>query len=137
MLTGKDWIFAPLVASMLSDDDDERDQIVKELIDDEGAKRMKILYKSPGMAPEVKEIENDLKVLQELVGGYIETVRFNGITMIINEEGKLKGLPVNFLMVGNGCAQAIVGPVIFCRSEGVDFTSLKDEDIEMIQEVLI
>jgi len=36
MLTGKDWIFAPLVASMLSDDDDERDQIVKELIDDEG-----------------------------------------------------------------------------------------------------
>ena len=98
---------------------------------------MKVVYREPGKSPEVREIENDLKVLQELVGGYIETIRFNGITMIINEEGKLKGLPVNFLMVGNGYAQAIVGPVIFCRSEGFDFTSLQDEDIEMIQEVLI
>lgn len=98
---------------------------------------MKVVYKEPGKSPEVREIDNDLKVLQELVGGYIETVRFNDITMIINEEGKLNGLPVNFLMVGNGYAQAIVGPVIFCRSEGFDFTSLKDEDIEMIQEALI
>lgn len=98
---------------------------------------MKVVYREPGKSPEVREIDNDLKVLQELVGGYIETVRFNDITMIINEEGKLNGLPVNFLMVGNGYAQAIVGPVIFCRSEGFDFTSLKDEDIEMIQEALI
>lgn len=98
---------------------------------------MKVVYREPGKSPEVREIDNDLKVLQELVGGYIETVRFNDITMIINEEGKLNGLPVNFLMVDNGCAQAIVGPVIFCRSEGFDFTSLKDEDIEMIQEALI
>ena len=98
---------------------------------------MKVIYKKPGEAPEIREVENDLKPLQELVGGYIETIPINGITMIINEEGKLKGLPVNFLMVGNGYAQAIVGPVIFCRSEGFDFTSLQDEDIEMIQEVLI
>ena len=99
---------------------------------------MKVVYKEPGKSPEVREIDNDLKVLQELVGGYIETVRYNNLTMIINEEGKLKGLPINFFVLhGDLSSEAIVGPVIFCRSEGFDFTSLQDEDIEMIQEALI
>ena len=52
-------------------------------------------------AAEFKIIENskdepDLKAAQEFVGGYVEGIIFpNGDYLIINEEGKLKGLPYN------------------------------------------
>ena len=52
-------------------------------------------------AAEFKIIENskeepDLKAAQEFVGGYVEGITFpNGDYLIINEEGKLKGLPLN------------------------------------------
>jgi len=40
--------------------------------------------------------EPDLKSAQEFVGGYVEGITFpNGDYLIINEEGKLKNLPVN------------------------------------------
>ena len=50
---------------------------------------------------ELKIIENakdepDLKAAQEFVGGYVEGITFpNGDYLIINEEGKLKNLPLN------------------------------------------
>ena len=40
--------------------------------------------------------EPSLKEAQEFVGGYVEGITFpNGDYLIINEEGKLKGLPLN------------------------------------------
>ena len=40
--------------------------------------------------------EPDLKTAQEFVGGYVEGITFpNGDYLIINEEGKLMGLPLN------------------------------------------
>ena len=40
--------------------------------------------------------EPSLKEAQEFVGGYVEGIIFpNGDYLIINEEGKLKGLPYN------------------------------------------
>ena len=40
--------------------------------------------------------EPTLESAQEFVGGYVEGITFpNGDYLIINEEGKLKGLPVN------------------------------------------
>ena len=40
--------------------------------------------------------EPSLKEAQEFVGGYVEGITFpNGDYLIINEEGKLKGLPYN------------------------------------------
>ena len=40
--------------------------------------------------------EPGLKSAQEFVGGYVQGIEFpNGDYMIMNEEGKLKGLPVN------------------------------------------
>ena len=50
---------------------------------------------------ELKIIENvkdepDLKAAQDFVGGYVEGIPFpNGDYLIINEEGKLMGLPIN------------------------------------------
>ena len=40
--------------------------------------------------------EPDLKAAQEFVGGMVQGIQFpNGDYMIINEEGKLMGLPLN------------------------------------------
>ena len=40
--------------------------------------------------------EPGLKSAQEFVGGYVEGISFpNGDYLIVNEEGKLRGLPVN------------------------------------------
>ena len=40
--------------------------------------------------------EPDLKAAQDFVGGYVEGIPFpNGDYLIINEEGKLIGLPLN------------------------------------------
>ena len=43
-----------------------------------------------------KKDEPDLKAAQAFVGGYVEGISFpNGDYLIINEEGKLMGLPLN------------------------------------------
>ena len=40
--------------------------------------------------------EPDLKAAQDFVGGYVEGIPFpNGDYLIVNEEGKLKNLPLN------------------------------------------
>ena len=40
--------------------------------------------------------EPDLKAAQQFVGGYVEGIPFpNGDYLIVNEEGKLKNLPLN------------------------------------------
>ena len=64
--------------------------------------------------------EGSLKVLQTAVGGYVQAIDLNHtVTMWINEEGKLEGLPLNFhgtmfwsARFGFGTDQ-IVGDVVF------------------------
>ena len=62
---------------------------------------MKVIRKRPGEYPEMIEIENTLEALQHEVGGYIETVWAQNLpgTMIVNEEGRLKKLKPNILLV--------------------------------------
>lgn len=95
---------------------------------------MKIIVKKAGQMPEVKEVENELRVFNEIVGGYIETVSvIDNIFCVCNEEGKLKGLPMNMFLNG----ELIVGDVFFCAFEGEDFVSLEDYQIEAIMISLI
>lgn len=82
----------------------------------------------------IMEIDNTLKMFQELVEGYIETTSFDGlrqkgIIIVCNEEGLLKGLDPN----ENVYPFFIVGNVIFTsyNNEG-DFVSLTDEQVEYI-----
>ena len=87
---------------------------------------MKIIVKEVNKQPEVREIENELSVLQELVDGYIEVVRIDDILLICNEEGKLQGLPPNF-SIGH---DTIVGTAVFVGFDGSeDFTSLTDMQV--------
>ena len=59
-----------------------------------------------------------LKEMQKIVDGYIEVVGLrDGRIMVLNEEGKLKGMKLN-----EGATQMfgfdwVVGPVLVCPSE--------------------
>lgn len=59
---------------------------------------MKKLLKADGTITDIKE-EVTLALAQELVGGYIEfaplSAEHGNTQIIVNEEGLLKGLPVN------------------------------------------
>lgn len=82
-----------------------------------------ILYKSDGTSQAVQPQDGQkfgLAELQQMVGGYIEVVPLSeGQLMVLNEEGKLRGLAVNreatvvalpFLGVGD----FIVGDALVC-----------------------
>ena len=63
-----------------------------------------------------------LKMLQDLVGGYIETVPAQppGTVLIVNEEGKLRGMAYNARAtnISRLYGDNIVGIAVMCRAEG-------------------
>lgn len=94
---------------------------------------MRIVIKKANELPEVKEIKGTLENLKEIVGGYIECFPVYGnILCVCNEEGKLLGLPVNFLFMND----VIVGDVFFCAGGEEDFESLNDEQVEDIMLIM-
>lgn len=90
-----------------------------------------IIYLPGGIKNEVKPKNGKyftLEELQTIVGGYIECVYLkDNMTMVVNEEGKLKGLPCNGLATEityqngfidqNGFVDVIVGPALVCQSK--------------------
>lgn len=90
---------------------------------------MKAILKAVGKPPEVIDIDNDLKALQEAVDGYIEVLGVgDNVLMICDEEGKLKGKPYNFDLGHD----IIVGDVLFVKSSGEDFTDLDDVSANVV-----
>lgn len=90
---------------------------------------MRVVYKVPGEHASVIEIPNNLRLLQELVGGYIETVPCDSdAIMIVNEEGKILGLEPNVLL-GN---DVVVGNLIVVGDGGEDFAEL---DLDRAKEI--
>lgn len=61
------------------------------------AEMINVLVVEPQKAPYMKEIESSLESLQKEVGGYIESTYpwVDPVALIVNEEGKLEGLPYN------------------------------------------
>ena len=96
---------------------------------------MRAIYKYPGKDPQRVEIGNELGVLQQIVGGYIETVRIsdNGI-LVMNEEGKLLGLEPNFYLGAIG--DTIVGPVLVVGKNGDEFADLPEDEAEEISRIM-
>ncbi len=69
------------------------------------------------------EIDNTLEALQNLVGGYIETLTvFEDAVLIFNEEGRLRGMPYNCTF----CGVNLVGPVVLAGVDGDEFTDAPD-----------
>ena len=79
---------------------------------------MKAIRKKPGYEPELIDIDNTLKALQQEVGGYIEAVTLPyGAALICNEEGRILGLPDN----GRVCGVDVVGTVLIVGTKGEEF----------------
>ena len=96
---------------------------------------MRIIYKEPGKEPRTMIIPNTLKMLQDLVGGCIETLKIaDNVVMIFNEEGKLLDLAPNFFV--GAIADVILGPVIIAGEDGDEFTSLSEDNIAFISGIL-
>lgn len=93
---------------------------------------MKALLIEPGQYPKSIELENSLPALQKAVGGYIEvTYPFEEMVgLIMNEEGKLMGLPLNrALYTEEGELYDIVaGPFLAVGLTSDDFRSLTKEE---------
>ena len=97
-----------------------------------------VLLVSPGKAPELISIANELSSLQEAVEGNIETAHFlrEGAVIICNEEGKLDGLPASrVLFDGDEMCDAICGDFLIAGDTGEDFASLDDEQVSHYKEL--
>ena len=80
---------------------------------------MRAVAKRPGEPGKVITIDNDLKALQDYVGGYIETYTIShNVTVICNEEGRILDLPYNVTFVGH----RFCGPILIVGVKGDDFT---------------
>lgn len=80
---------------------------------------MRILYKTPNdITFRELVVPNQLKVLQDLVGGYIETVTIAEDAVIIcNEEGRIIGQEFNCEF----CGVNFVGPILIVGVDGEEF----------------
>ena len=96
--------------------------------------KIMVAVKKVDEAVDFVEIDNTLEAVQAIVGGYIEIVEVDdGLYMVCDEEGKLKGKAFNFELNGD----YIVGDVFFVRvdDEG-DFASLDENDIYDIEDLI-
>lgn len=97
---------------------------------------MRILVIEPERRPEVREINDSLEAMQELVGGLIQPIYpFNDlVALVCNDEGKLMDLPANRgLRDERGQIYDIVCGTFFLCGAPADtdhFTSLTSEQIE-------
>lgn len=102
---------------------------------------MKGIVITPAMEIRVQEFSAPLyESLGAAVGGYIEHVLPRGLErpycLICNEEGRLKGLPVNpiasWLYGMQEHGQPIVGTIVLMKDEARDIVGLSSEDMDKL-----
>lgn len=99
--------------------------------------KIRVLIVEPEKAPRLAYIENELEAMQEIVGGFIQTVKpqqFEDDAIIVcNEEGKLLDLQPNaYICYADGMPyDYICGTFFICRApeDSEDFGSLTDEQL--------
>ena len=99
---------------------------------------LSVLKIAPGQYPQQVEIDNDLKALQQAVGGTIAAVYpfADPVAIICNDEGKLMGLPLNrALRDENGqMYDAVAGTFLVVGLDEEDFVSLSPELAQKYEE---
>ena len=84
--------------------------------------------KKPGAQPEIIEVDNTLKALQQEVSGYIETVTIAPDAVVIcNEKGVLLGMPYNCRFFGVD----VVGPILVVGRNKDEFCDVPEADFLM------
>jgi hypothetical protein len=98
---------------------------------------IQVVIVEPFKRPYKKLIPNTLEAMQEIVGGYIEHVSFATtkrgarLGIILNEEGKLIGLPANRIIHGKGGSDVFAGTFyITAHNLEGDSISLTNEECE-------
>ncbi len=88
---------------------------------------MQVVYVEPSKPAYRAEIENSLRGEQRAVGGHIEAVPLqDGVYIVCNEEGKLRGMEANRRIQGS----VIVGPFFVVGTDGEEFCSLTEDETE-------
>ena len=106
---------------------------------------MKVLVITTKGEYEEREIDNNLKTLQDIVGGYIEYVDISqdGLQMIINEEGKILDLEYNLgaTLLYNTTHlynDMILGNAIIVNTDDEgENKSITKEDIDTVKELIV
>lgn len=101
--------------------------------------KLSVLLVEPGKCPEVIEIEDTLEAMQNIVGGDIEVYEpfDDEVVIVCNEEGKVKGLPLNRAIYSNRgeLVDIIAGAFFVCYAPvGEGFLSLPKELAEKYEE---
>lgn len=87
---------------------------------------MRAMKYDPGKPAELIDIENELKPLQDAVGGHIETVHLTSELIIIaDEEGLLKGKTPN--------RWGLVGTFLVVGDGGEEFRGLTDTEVDFLK----
>lgn len=92
----------------------------------------------------LQDIPNELSFLQHFVNfnrehGLIQVINIEGIDVICEDEGKLKQFPISRVWVeGTEIVDVFVGNLICIRANETtgEFTSIREEDISVIQKYL-
>jgi len=95
---------------------------------------MKIIVVEPQNKPYTKEIRGDLKSMQDIVKGLIEPIYIdNYLAIIVNEEGKIAGLPANRIIYNDNFLDIICGTCFICMAppNSDEFESIPDTMIEI------
>lgn len=90
-----------------------------------------IIKAEPHRQPEIITINNTLEALQSLVEGHIEAVSLSPTAcIIVNEEGKLIGLPPNRKFYHD----ILVGTILIVGIQGSEIVSLTSTEIKEYME---
>lgn len=102
---------------------------------------MTVLLIEPGKRPNRTEIDGSLEGMQNLVGGLIQAVypfHDDEVALIVNDEGKLLGLPLNRALRNEDgdIYDVISGPFFLCAAplDSDHFVSLTEEQVHRYQE---
>jgi len=101
-------------------------------------KKIRVIIKKPFEPAVVKEIDDGLKPLQEIVGGYIESADLPNMYNVFgycNDEGLINGMSPNIYRPE--WKDVIFGPLVFCGAdEEGESISLTDEQIADVMNYL-
>jgi len=104
-----------------------------------GKDEIQVVVARPGKDAVVESIVPDLKSYQDMVGGYIEIIALpkDRAVMVVNGEGKRKGLPDNrYIMSEQGkLVDTLTGTIFVCGvSKDGKFCSLDEGQIHNLLE---
>ena len=94
----------------------------------EQTEKIEILVVEPMVKPYKAVIDNTLDAMQKIVGGYIEPIYLDDVAVVVNEEGKINGSPLNRSLYDNGERFDIAAGTFFiCGLGEENFDSLTPE----------